>query len=149
MRALALRTPAWAMRWLIRSWAVLRVTLPGSGGFLRGGMVVFVAAGSAVGALVRIWRRSKSLPWVPGPARRSPPLRPASQAVGDAGGPADGGLVDALVDQQLGGAQGQRVARAPAPGVDDLAGSAGAAGASEAAAGALVMPGPSSGGPTE
>ena len=33
IRALALRTPAWAMRWLILSWSVQRVTLPGSGGF--------------------------------------------------------------------------------------------------------------------
>ena len=55
-------------------------------------------------------------------------------------GPADGGLVDAaLVDQQLGGAERQRVARGQLrPGSTIAAGLAGDAGASAAAAGALV-----------
>ena len=149
MRALALRTPAWAMRWLILSCSVLRVTLPGSGGFWRGGMVVLLAGGSARGRLGEDLEAVEQLALGDLGGAHVAAGEPGLEAVGDAGGPADGGLVDALVDQQLGGAEGQGVARAAAAGVDDRAGSAGAAGASEAAAGALVMPGPSWGGPTE
>ena len=137
------------MRWLILSCSVLRVTLPGSGGLRRGGMVVVLAAGSAVGTLARIWRRSKSLPWVTWPALTSPPVSPASRRlVMPVARRMAAWSMRWLISSWL-GAEGERVARAVRPGSTIAAGSAGAAGASEAAAGALVMPGPSWGGPTE
>ncbi len=149
MRALALRTPAWEMRWLIFSCSVLRVTLSGSGGFWRGGMVVSLAGGSGAGVLVTIWRRLKSLPWVTWAAWTSPPVSPASRRLVM---PVARRMAAWSMRWLISSCSALRVRGSPwpvRPGSTIGAGSAGDAGASEAAAGALVMPGPSWGGPIE
>ena len=119
MRALALRTPAWAMRWLIFNCSAERVTLPGSGGLRRGGMVVVLAGGSGVGGLGQDLEAVEELALGHLAGADVAAGQAGLEAVGDAGGPADGGLVDALVDQQLGGAEGEGVARAAAARVND------------------------------
>ncbi len=96
-RALARRTPAWAMRWLVASWVRDRRTPRASPARARATRVTVGGAPGPDAAVIArpAARRVASI----APGRRSPPVRPRPHACLQAVGAPDGRLRDALVDR--------------------------------------------------